>query len=186
LLVITLLSGQRVGRVGDAETAAQRVEIGFAARRARVQAAQRPRPRQQRPLGGPRVVTQQLVGQRRGAAQVLQHHEALRAVVREHLRAHALLGRQRREQLVADRLLDEGVAVRARLDRAVALHHERAGQGERGGGDPHPQDGGTPAAAEILGIGKANGCAEAVAEHLLSRADRPGHRRPDAPRGGIR
>ena len=100
-------------------------------------------------------------------------------VVREHLRTHPFLGRERGEKLVADGFLHESVGGGAGFRRSVALHDQRARQRERRRGDPDPDHVRLAAATEILRGGKANRGTETVTEHLLGRGHRLGHLRSD-------
>jgi hypothetical protein len=149
----------------------QRVEVRFAPGGAGVQPAQRPGPGQQRALGRAGFAGVELVLQGRRAAEVLQHEHAVAAVVGQQLRAHALVRRKRREQLVADRLLGERVGLaRLRLVRVV-LDHQRPRQRERRRHHPRADHRRRSAAREVFGRDQRDRAAEPAREDCLARRD---------------
>jgi len=88
--------------------------------------------------------------------------------VREELGTHAVLGRERGEQLIARGLADEAVAVPVRR-LEIALEDQRPRQREGARRHPDPHHHGTFAATEILGLGQRDTRAESPAEHRLRR-----------------
>jgi hypothetical protein len=162
------VDGERVLVVGNRQAPLQRVEVGLPARGGRVQPAERPRVRQQCAFRTARVVAEELVREGRRTAEVLQNQQPADGIMREQLRAHPVLGRERGEQLVTRRLPHEAVAVLVeRLQ--VALEHECSRQGERALSHPHPHHAGPRGATEVIRLRQPDPGAEPSAQHRFGR-----------------
>jgi hypothetical protein len=103
------LVGHRVAPRPLAEPAQQGAEVVLPAGRGRLHPGQAAGPAQQAALGRRRVGPEELVRERRAAAEILQHQQPRLRVVRDDHRARPDVGGQRREQLAARDLVAERV-----------------------------------------------------------------------------
>ena len=155
------------GGTSPSRAAQQRPEGAGPARRGRLHSAERAGPAEQAALRGLGVGPEQLVGQRRAAAEVLEHEKTRVGVVGDEDGAGPVVGGQRGEQLAAGDLVVERVGPVGRRVGEVVLDHQRARQRERVAHHPRPGDDRPRATAEILGVGQHDAGTGAPAEHPL-------------------